>query len=138
MVNEETTGSEPQANDPSDDITRAGTCRPYRKKMTKGRRKRILKKRGHKCYICEATDVPLELDHQVPLFLGGPDEDFNIRPLCEACHKRKTVAENRIRGKINRLSGKTRKKKARKLQSRSRWPRGRKIASRGFPKRREE
>ena len=130
-----------------DDPTRAQG--PYRRKISRSRRKVILERHGNKCYICEAADVPLQLDHQVPLFLGGKDEDFNLRPLCEPCHKRKTIGENKIRGKINRLSGKTKKRTARMkskqvLQSNktwpkgpSRWPKGRKIQSRGFEKRKQ-
>lgn len=77
----------------------------------------------------------LEIDHWVPLFLGGADDEDNLRPLCPTCHTNKTRTENRVRGKIQRLSGKT-KGRAKKSwpKKQSRWPKGRKIQSRGFQK----
>ena len=99
-----------------------------RKRMTKARRARIKQAYGHKCYICEADERPtgiLQIDHWVPLMLGGSEDDDNLRPLCPSCHKKKTTSENRVRGKINRLSGKTKKRDKRK------WPQC-KLTSRGF------
>ncbi len=37
-------------------------------------------------YLASALDV----DHVVPLALGGEDVRSNVQPLCRPCHKRKT------------------------------------------------
>ena len=125
-----------------------------RKKMTTTRRRAVYAKYGYKCHACGVEQVSgfpkLQIDHWVPLFLGGSENLENLRPLCEPCHKRKTQVENKVRGKINRLSGKTKKRtQGRKLLSRtgwgrgeqmwpkkkSQWPKGRKIPSRPFEQR---
>ncbi len=41
-----------------------------------------------------ATDV----DHIVPKAKGGSDDRSNLQPLCEACHKAKTVADRMAAG----------------------------------------
>lgn len=99
-----------------------------RKAMTPARRARVLAEHGERCHACQTTDGPFQIDHWVPLFLGGSEDEENLRPLCEPCHMAKTKKENHVRGKINRLSGKNRERPKRK------WP-SRKIPSRPFPKR---
>lgn len=96
-----------------------------RKAMTKARRARILDEHGRKCHACQCEADLFHIDHWVPLMLGGSEDDSNLRPLCEPCHARKTANENRVRGKINRLAGRNKKKEKRK------WPQ-RKLTSRGF------
>lgn len=100
---------------------------PNRKAMTSRRRERIIAQHGARCYCCQAEGVPLDIDHWVPLFLGGSEDDENLRPLCQPCHRKKTAQENRVRGKINRLSGRNKPKRKHK------WPSG-KIPSRPFAK----
>lgn len=39
----------------------------------------------------------LELDHRVPLHLGGTNDDDNLWLLCNGCHKAKTSAEQSVR-----------------------------------------
>jgi 5-methylcytosine-specific restriction enzyme A len=36
-----------------------------------------------------------EVDHVVPLFLGGANGEDNLQPLCRACHVEKSIAERR-------------------------------------------
>ena len=48
------------------------------------------------CRLCLASGRPVpakEVDHIVPKVLGGGDEDSNLQPLCEDCHKAKTAKE---------------------------------------------
>lgn len=45
---------------------------------------------GGGCYVCRGAAV--ELDHVKPLAVGGPNVPANIRPICRACHRRKTRA----------------------------------------------
>lgn len=48
------------------------------------------------CVMCEAvgrTELATELDHIVPLYKGGADQDHNRQGLCYACHKVKTAQD---------------------------------------------
>jgi 5-methylcytosine-specific restriction endonuclease McrA len=44
------------------------------------------RKYGRKCLLCGAVGV-LEIDHIIPVSLGGTGEIDNLRPLCTPCHK---------------------------------------------------
>lgn len=60
-------------------------------------RKRILKRDGHACQwpiprgVCGAPAN--QVDHIVPAWQGGSDDDTNLRSLCEPHHKRKSSSE---------------------------------------------
>lgn len=43
---------------------------------------------GYRCEHCGARDVPLELHHRVPEFLGGGFHPDNLVLLCRPCHDR--------------------------------------------------
>lgn len=116
-----------------------------KRRMTPARRKRILERDGHACRICSCTEGPFEIDHHLPIWLGGSDDDENLRTLCLNCHKGETKAGTKARAKGNRirakLNGKRRAKH--KIQSRDfpkpppgykpNWPK-RKLRGRGFGK----
>ncbi|RAK52097.1 HNH endonuclease [Phenylobacterium deserti] len=62
-----------------------------RKAMTPARRKRILDAHDHQCAREGCTEtMRLEIDHDIPLALGGSEEDGNLIVLCYAHHKDKT------------------------------------------------
>ena len=49
------------------------------------------------CRACDAVGrvaLATELDHIVPLYKGGADDESNLQPLCYRCHKIKTQAES--------------------------------------------
>jgi len=47
---------------------------------------------------CEScTALATEVDHKVPLHLGGTDAEPNLQGLCHVCHARKTAAEQAAR-----------------------------------------
>ncbi len=49
------------------------------------------------CRLCLAagiTQQAAEVDHIIPLHLGGTDEQSNLQPLCFLCHQFKTTTEN--------------------------------------------
>ena len=54
---------------------------------------------------CEAELYPwgLELDHILPLELGGSNDISNLQALCESCHKEKTRADIKRIAKARRL-----------------------------------
>ena len=75
-----------------------------RKAMTPARRRRVLLRHGGVCAYpgCEVRDG-LEIDHSIPLELGGADEDHNLEPLCGEHHKRKTRLDAKLIAKARRL-----------------------------------
>ena len=120
-----------------------------RRNMGVKRRREVFTKYGYRCHCCgveQKNGFPkLQIDHWVPLFLGGSEDVENLRPLCEECHKAKTRTENKIRGKIQRLRLTKEKRKARGRKflgrtswgnGKAQWPKGRKLQSRPFPKER--
>ena len=51
----------------------------------KKRRLTVLDRDGWRCRACGAASR-LEVDHIVPLWEGGLEEDGNLRALCRSCH----------------------------------------------------
>ncbi|MFY9345578.1 MAG: HNH endonuclease signature motif containing protein [Planctomycetota bacterium] len=43
---------------------------------------------GHECAFCGTRD-DLCADHAIPLARGGTNHQWNIRPLCKRCNRRK-------------------------------------------------
>jgi 5-methylcytosine-specific restriction protein A len=43
------------------------------------------------------VELARELDHIVPLFKGGTDDEDNLQGLCIECHKKKTKADLNLR-----------------------------------------
>lgn len=67
--------------------------RPWRRK-----REAVLKRDKYLCQPCErkgALTVATQVDHIVPQFEGGTDDDQNLQAICDACHEAKTQAEAR-------------------------------------------
>lgn len=53
------------------------------------------------CLHCEQVgrvSAAEEVDHIVPLHLGGADDETNYQSLCSPCHKAKTAREAAARG----------------------------------------
>lgn len=73
-----------------------------RASMTSARRRRILARQGP---ICARSDCDLpwsEIDHIVPLAMGGAEADGNCEGLCTAHHAEKTVRDIRVIRKAQR------------------------------------
>lgn len=73
--------------------------------MTPARRHRIWLAAGGKCFMC-SKPVPeawTVLDHEIQLWMSGPDDDAYIRPLCGPCDKLKTAADATKRAKVKRI-----------------------------------
>jgi 5-methylcytosine-specific restriction protein A len=45
--------------------------------------------------LAATTPVATEVEHVVPLTEGGPDDESNLAPIHEGCHREKTQAESR-------------------------------------------
>lgn len=57
--------------------------------ISRTRRKRILKRDHYTCRYCGATRVQLEIDHVIPVFHGGTNDDSNLVAACAGCNGRK-------------------------------------------------
>jgi 5-methylcytosine-specific restriction endonuclease McrA len=103
--------------------------------MTRARRRRILEAHGNRCAYpdCKETEN-LELDHIIPLALGGKDTDEMIEPLCRHHHRQKTNLDLKMLAKARRIEKKTfeRKPEPKMKSGKPNWPKGRKIPSRPF------
>lgn len=55
------------------------------KQIPDGQRKRIFERDGRFCQKCKTTEN-LEIDHIIPVFQGGKNEDKNLRVLCQKCN----------------------------------------------------
>ena len=56
------------------------------------------------CVMCEAkgyANPATQLDHIIPLWQGGKDDESNYQSLCDVCHKDKTAEEAKGRGGVN-------------------------------------
>ena len=61
-------------------------------------RERILKRDSYLCQPCKRQDrltLATQVDHVIPQFEGGSDEEDNLQGICDPCHEVKTQAEAR-------------------------------------------
>lgn len=49
----------------------------------------LCKKYENRCLSCGRNDVPLTVDHIVPVSLGGSNDISNLQPLCKSCNCKK-------------------------------------------------
>lgn len=108
--------------------------------MTPARKRQVLEDYGKVCAECGASlSTKVEIDHRIQLWLGGPEERENLRPLCIPCHTAKTADDAKIRAKVKRIiareDGTRRHRKA--IPSRGFQKVKRPLRSRGFGKTRE-
>lgn len=75
--------------------------------MSPKRRAKILARDGNRCRYpdCEVS-TGLEVDHIVPLALGGKDADGNLETLCAAHHLAKTRLDVKLIAKAKRIKAK--------------------------------
>lgn len=79
----------------------------YRKSISLKQRKRILERDGEKCLNCgRSSDI--QVDHIVPVFDGGKNDDDNLQVLCKTCHKVKGLSTINIREMYFRMKEATR------------------------------
>ena len=71
-------------------------------------RERIRRRDGGLCQACLAkglTALGHPVDHKVPLWAGGSDDDANKWLLCQPCHDAKTAEEARQRAAGGLVAG---------------------------------
>lgn len=82
-----------------------------RKSISARQRRAIFERHGGICTFCmEPIDPngPFEISHDVPLGLGGADDDTNRRPAHVACHRAQTRADLKQIAKAKRVGKKHR------------------------------
>lgn len=77
-----------------------------RRRMSQERRVRLLAENGGMCGICGRTigDDEYEIDHAIPLGLGGTDDDGNLQPVHFECHWAKTYGGRLTRGDVREIA----------------------------------
>lgn len=87
-------------NAPADRFAAAGAVVGHERQATGHRwrqiRQRILARDCGMCCLCTTRgllELAEEVDHIVPVWDGGTDEDENLQSLCKPCHRAKTARE---------------------------------------------
>lgn len=112
---------------------------PPRPSMSKARRARIFEAHGRICYLTGAKigpDDEWDVEHVIPWALSHDDSDENLRPALKDPHKTKTKGDVTRIAKAKAQAGET-GQRARRAKKPSKWPKGRKIQSAGFQKRKK-
>lgn len=89
-----------------------------RKRISKTKRARILDAAGDRCCLCRfAIDggSPWIVEHVMPLWLGGEDDETNMVPAHVTCAAMKTKREAGARAKIERIINGGRKRRGRPM-----------------------
>lgn len=74
--------------------SRRMTVRDARERVTARVKQKIFARDGHKCVAC-GSGPPLEVDHIIPVSLGGSGDETNLQSLCRPCNRRKGSGSNR-------------------------------------------
>jgi len=64
------------------------------RKVTNNTKKLIFIAQNHLCNDCKMTCVFAEVDHIIPLYLGGTNDYENLQALCPNCHTIKTIRDD--------------------------------------------
>jgi hypothetical protein len=64
-----------------------------RSQLTQAKRFAILKRDNYTCHYCHRTGVPLEVDHAIPLYKGGTNDDSNLVAACHECNHGKGIQD---------------------------------------------
>lgn len=68
---------------------------PKRKRFTAQQRFELLKRENYRCHLCKGLIYPgqgWDISHEIPLELGGADDDGNRRAAHRKCHRDHTAA----------------------------------------------
>lgn len=81
-----------------------------RRTWTSKRKLAVFEVHGGRCHICgvkiDGTREAWELEHIIPIALGGADDETNTAPAHVACHKPKTAQDVARIAKANRVRAK--------------------------------
>jgi 5-methylcytosine-specific restriction endonuclease McrA len=80
-----------------------------RASLSRTKRRKIYDAAGGICVICDLriqVGQAWHVDHELPLCLGGADDESNMRPVHDACHKVKTAEDIGRKAKADRQRNK--------------------------------
>lgn len=81
-----------------------------RRKWTPKRRLAVFEAHKGTCHLCgdkiDGTREAWELEHVIPLAMGGDDDETNVAPAHKSCHAAKTVIDAGNLAKANRVRAK--------------------------------
>lgn len=83
-----------------------------RKKLTKAQRLRVYNMYGGRCAYCgrPIRYEDMQVDHMVPLYNGGADNEENYVPACRMCnHYKSTYTVEKLREQLGMLQERLRK-----------------------------
>jgi 5-methylcytosine-specific restriction endonuclease McrA len=103
------------------------------RRVSPGTRAKILAATDHVCARPGCPERATDVDHILPLWLGGSNREKNLEGLCPAHHAAKTKAEASLRAKAKRIEARengTRRERKPIASSAGGWPKGRKIPTR--------
>ena len=72
------------------------------RRVSAGTRAKILAATGHVCARPDCPERATDVDHILPLWLGGSNREKNLEGLCPGHHAAKTKAEAALRAKAKR------------------------------------
>jgi 5-methylcytosine-specific restriction endonuclease McrA len=110
-----------------------------RKYLRAGLRAQVYARTGMICARIKCNELACQIDHVIPLWMGGADDISNMEGLCETHHKTKTRIDASARAKVKRLLAKrfpdqVKADPAPEPKTAKRRYRKRKLKSRGFAK----
>lgn len=81
---------------------------------------RVAARNKDNCALCGNPATPGEIDHIIPLILGGQHRESNLQWLCRPCHGAKTKLDVKLKAKVARIRKRNLgiRKSSRKIQSR--------------------
>ena len=80
-----------------------------RRSWTARRRLALFEAHGGKCHLCDCkigVGEAWDVEHIIPVGLGGDDDEGNCAPAHKACHKAKTKTDKGTMAKANRVRAK--------------------------------
>lgn len=81
-----------------------------RKSWTMLRKMRVFEAHKGICHLCggkiDGTREAWELEHIIPIAMGGADDETNVAPAHVSCHKGKTATDKAQIAKANRVRAK--------------------------------
>lgn len=83
-----------------------------RKKLTRAQRLRVYNMYGGRCAYCgkPIKYEDMQVDHMVPLYNGGTDNEENYAPACRMCnHYKSTYTVEKLREQLGKLQERLRK-----------------------------
>ena len=110
------------------------------RRVSAGTKAKILAATDHVCARPNCPERATDVDHILPLWLGGSNREKNLEGLCPAHHAAKTKAEASLRAKAKRREARDQgtRRERKPIPSRG-FPTGKRaIPSRPFPKRRSQ